>query len=60
MKPRTKFFLKEVLVRKNQLTQRLLSQRTRLGLRVFLSLPRRAQLWLTKKSLRQGFKKLLN
>jgi hypothetical protein len=57
MKPATKKLMKELLVRKNQFIQRHISERVRLGIRFFFSLPQSAQLWLTKKTIKHGIKK---
>lgn len=53
MKQETK---KELLVRKNQFIQKILSERSRLGLRIFFSLPRSLQLKLTKGVIKKGVK----
>lgn len=58
MKENTKDLLKEILVRKNQFIQRHLSERSRLGLRVFRSLPRSTQLWLAKKAVKKKWEQL--
>lgn len=56
MKPKTKELVKELLVRKNQFIQRHISERARLALRFFLSLPKSTQIWLTKKAVKRGLK----
>ena len=58
MKPKTKELLKEVLVRKNQFIQRHLSEKNRLGLRIFRSLPRSTQLWIAKKAVKKKWEEL--
>ena len=57
MKIKNKEWMKEILVRKNQFIQRHVSEPQRLGLRLFLSLPRKTQYWLTKKALKKGLRK---
>lgn len=57
MNRKTKYLLKEILVRKNQFIQRHISERSRFALRFFFSLPRSLQLWITKKSLKNAWKK---